>query len=104
MRWQASANIASFTSSSLVRLRTRKDMRFLDASLMFMPRDLWPRFVTFVGFTCLAGVALSVRMSIFQCLRALVAEPNWLKNRLYLANVTMPGIEGGSRSCEERYY
>jgi len=26
----------------------------------------------------------------YQCLRAVVAEPNWLKNRLYLANVTTP--------------
>jgi len=29
-------------------------------------------------------------MSIFQCLTALVAEPNRLGNRLFLANVTMP--------------
>ena len=30
-------------------------------------------------------------MSIFQRLRAtLVAEPNWLENHLFLANVTMP--------------
>src|SRR5271166_1633400 len=29
-------------------------------------------------------------MSIFQCLRALVAEPNWPENHLFLANVTMP--------------
>ena len=45
-----------------------------------------------MGFTCQSGVALSARMSIFQCLRTLVAEPIWLKNRLYLANVTMPLI------------
>ena len=33
--------------------------------------------------------------SIFQCLRALVTEPNRLGNRLFLANVTMPrrGVE-----------
>ena len=29
-------------------------------------------------------------MSIFQRLRALVAEPNWLENHLFLANVTIP--------------
>jgi hypothetical protein len=29
-------------------------------------------------------------MLIFQRLRALAAEPNWLENRLYFANVTMP--------------
>jgi hypothetical protein len=27
---------------------------------------------------------------MFQCLRPVVAEPNWPKNRLYLANVTTP--------------
>ena len=32
-------------------------------------------------------------MSIFQCLRALVAEPNWLENHLFLANVTMPFMQ-----------
>ena len=29
-------------------------------------------------------------MSLFQCLRILLAEPSWLEYRLYLANVTMP--------------
>jgi hypothetical protein len=42
------------------------------------------------GFTCHYRVALSARMLIFQRLRALAAEPNWLENRLYFANVTMP--------------
>ena len=34
--------------------------------------------------------ALSARMSIFQCLRTLVAEPNPLEDRQFLTNVTMP--------------
>ncbi|MGO9232697.1 MAG: formaldehyde-activating enzyme [Methylocella sp.] len=32
-------------------------------------------------------------MSRYQCLRALVAEPNRLHNHLFLANVTMPKIQ-----------
>jgi hypothetical protein len=44
-------------------------------------------FVTFVGFTCQWGEALSARMSIFQCLIAPVAEANQLGNCLFLANV-----------------
>ena len=37
-------------------------------------------------------------MSIFQRLRALVAEPNWLENHLFLANVTMPEQLVGKRT------
>lgn len=47
-------------------------------------------FVTFAAFTCQKRTALSLRMFIFQRLKALIAEPNWLENRLYFANVTMP--------------
>ena len=47
-------------------------------------------FVTFVGFTCQYRAALSARMSIFQCLKTFVAEPNRRENRLFFANVTMP--------------
>jgi S-adenosyl-l-methionine hydroxide adenosyltransferase len=45
-----------------------------------------------IVFLCVVdpGVGGARPMSIFQRLSALVAEPNWLKNRLYLANVTMP--------------
>jgi hypothetical protein len=32
-------------------------------------------------------------VSNYQRLRALVAEPNWLENRLFLANVTTPNHE-----------
>jgi hypothetical protein len=46
--------------------------------------------VTCVGFTCQKREALTTRMSKFQCLRDLVAQPNRLENRLFLANVTMP--------------
>jgi hypothetical protein len=35
---------------------------------------------------------LSARMFIFQCLRALAAEPNRLGNRLFLANVTRADV------------
>jgi hypothetical protein len=49
-------------------------------------------FVTFADFTCQQGRAFSAPMEIFQCVRTLVAEPNRLGNRLFLANVTMPLI------------
>ena len=42
------------------------------------------------GFYLSIGRGALCPVSIFQCLRSLVAEPNWLTNRLYLANVTMP--------------
>jgi hypothetical protein len=47
-------------------------------------------FVTFAAFTCQKRMALSIRMFIFQRRKALIAEPSWLENRLYFANVTMP--------------
>lgn len=38
-------------------------------------------FVTFVGITCQSSGPVSPCMSIFQCLRTLVADPNRLGNR-----------------------
>jgi hypothetical protein len=46
--------------------------------------------VTFIRFTCQERGPLTAVMSKYQCLRALVAEPNRLEDRLFLANVTMP--------------
>src|ERR1019366_5951574 len=41
----------------------------------------------------------SVPMSIIQQVRANVAEPNWIKNRLYLVNVTMPAHLAAPSGC-----
>jgi hypothetical protein len=50
------------------------------------------------GFYLSIGRGALARMSIFQCLRALVANSNRLGNRLFLANVTMP--DGGGEPAE----
>jgi hypothetical protein len=55
-----------------------------------MPPKAVAGFVTFADSTCQQGRAFSAPMEIFQCVRTLVAEPNRLGNRLFLANVTMP--------------
>ena len=43
---------------------------------------------TLVGFTCQQRGTLTARIFKYQCFRALIAEPNRLKSRLFLANVT----------------
>ena len=65
------------------------------------PRGALEGFVTFMGFTCQYGGALSARMSI-QCLRVLVGEPNRLGNRLFLANVTIPPSAFAARGHRTR--
>jgi hypothetical protein len=47
-------------------------------------------FVAFIGSTCQRPQTLELRMNKVQCVRARVTQPNRLKNRLFLANVTMP--------------